>query len=220
MKYSSLITAVALAFLLGSLKGGEVEETVQAMQNVMSAVNCYQARMTYHQVKGAKTEDRTVEFAYKRPGWIRNQITRGKDAGTIAVYDPYKDKIYARLPWLPLPVTFEPGDARALTLRGERMYDTHLFVLLKRIEWFRSHGEIRFVREDTFGGKRCRVLEFSTASPGEIRGVARELCWFDVSTSLPVRLESYDCQGRELQWLVLRNIRLNPELPRNYFKVS
>lgn len=218
MKYPSLIIA-ALAIFAGTLRGGEAEETIQAMQNVMKSVNCYQAQMIYHQVKGNKTEDRTVEFTYKRPGWIRNHIIKGKDAGTIAVYDPGKGIITARLPWLLLPVTFDPGDARALTLRGERMYETHLFALLRRVDWFHNNGEIRFVREDTFEGKRCRILEFSTASPGEIKGVARELCWFDVSTSLPVRLESYDSLGRELQWLVLRNIELNPALPSDHFKV-
>jgi outer membrane lipoprotein-sorting protein len=195
------------------------------MRDEWAKVTTYTVRMSYRQAKEQMTEERTVDFSYKSPGWVRNDIIKGKNKGTRAVYDPEKNIIIARHPLIPLLLSYDPSDERVLTLRGEKMYEVSFPYMFKRIDWFLANGKAAVVKVETFEGAECTVIEFVAVSQGTpgglggVGGVVRERYWLDNKTSFPRKLVSFDKDGKELQWVILRDLRLNPAMPDNLFRL-
>ncbi|NLI97501.1 hypothetical protein GX441_02435 [bacterium] len=214
---SRLFLAAALS--VSMLAAEDAGALIQRMREEWAKVTAYTVRMSYRQAKEQKTEERTVDFSYKSPVWVRNDILEGKNKGTKAVYDPEKDVILARHPLIPLLLSYDPSDERVLTLRGEKMYEVSFTYMFKRIDWFLANGKTAVVKVEFFDGAECTVIEFVANSPQNLGGVARERYWLDNKTSFPRRLVSFDKNGNELQWLILRDLRLNPAMPDDLFRL-
>lgn len=219
MRSAKIVLVTFAAAVLSNLFAGDTDALVRRVKDEWTKVTCYTVEMSYRQMKGTEVEERIVEFAYRRPGWVRNDIIEGRNKGVTAVYDPEKDVISARHPLLPFLVTYEPSDSRTLTLRGERIYEVSFPYMFKRIDWFLANGKASVVGKETFEGSQCTVIEFTAAGAKNMAGIVRERYWLDASTSFPRKMASYDKDGREVQWVILRNLKLNPTIPDGYFNL-
>ncbi|MBD3285006.1 DUF1571 domain-containing protein, partial [candidate division WOR-3 bacterium] len=179
----------------------------------------YQVLMAYHQVKGKKTEDRTVKFSYKAPGWVRTDVLKGADEGSVAVYDPVADKVYAKYSWMPAAMSFSPSAAIICSLRGDRLYEGSFPSFIGFIDKLLEYGTVSWIDEEIYDGSSCSVIEFINPSPEKTRGVARERWWLDSGTGFPRKIVSYDKSGTLIQKVIFAGLRLNPGFSANHFDI-
>jgi len=212
-----IVAALLLSFAIAT--AGQADDAIAKFRSAWEGNSSYQVLMAYHQVKGKKTEDRTVKFSYKSPGWVRTDVLKGKDEGAIAVYDPVKDKVYAKYSWMPAPLTFSPSAAIICSLRGERLYDGSFSSLLTSIDELLACGTSSWLGEESYDGSRCSVIEFKSSSPSKTRGVARERWWFDAETGFPRKIKSYDGSGTLVQQVIFKGLSLNPGFTSDHFNI-
>ncbi|MBN2380359.1 outer membrane lipoprotein carrier protein LolA [candidate division WOR-3 bacterium] len=209
----ALMLSVVIAF------AGQAEDVIAKFRTSWEGNSSYQVLMAYHQVKGAKTEDRIVRFSYKSPGWVRTDVLEGKEEGGVAVYDPLEDKVYARHPWMPVPLTFSPDASRVRSLRGERIYDASFPRLIASIYKQLDLGGVYWIGEESVDGSTCTVIEFKNTTPEENRGIARERWWFDTDTGFPRKITSYDKEDVLVQQVIFKALRLNPGFSSDHFNI-
>jgi len=187
------------------------------MRSAWKTVSTYQVILKVHQTKDGKTDDRTLKFGYKKPGWIRTDILEGKNKGGIAVYDPAKAKIRAREAGI--AVTLSPDAKITLGLRGERIYDASFTAMLKKADWYLANGGISYVCQDTVDGAPCSVIEFKTTVPDKNRGIARERWWLDSRTGFPRKTNGFDSGGSKVEYVIFRDLKLNPAFAEDHFSL-
>jgi len=200
------------------IHGGQAEDLLAKMRTAWNSVSTYQVTMITHQVKGSKTEDRTVKFSYKSPGWIRTDILEGKNKGSTAVYDPVKDKIRAKQPGLPV-ISLSPDNNLAKGLRGDRIYEGSFGYMLKRADRYQANGSLTYLGKGTVDDVSCKVIEFKASSPADNNGVARERWWLDPNTGFPRKIVKYDSEDTKVDRVVYKNLKLNPEFAEDYFSL-
>ncbi|GEM_PF-1542763 len=197
----------------------KAQDALAKMQNEWSVIECYTVMMEYRQIKGHKSEERTVEFSFKRPGWILTKVLKGKDKGSFALYNPLKDKVYARRPWMPVALEFSPAAHLVTTLRGDKIYEASFENMLLRAKEYQKKGRLKYLKNDILNGHSCVVVEFTLAFPLENRELTKELWWLDESTHFPVRVEGYNSTTKQLFWLNFKHLELNSSFPADYFQI-
>lgn len=218
--YSTAKSAIStLVIAVTTVWGNLAEDALKSFAEAWKGVETYRVRMSYRQVKGKRSEERTVDFSYKNPGWVRIYVLEGKDAGSAAVYDPFRNRVLARRPWMPVSLVFSSDAAVITTLRGDRIYDASFPHMFKRASWYEKNGSVSCIGEEVFEKKTCIVVEFSTSSPVQNRGIAREKWWLDKASGFPCRVVAFDKDGKEVIRLVLRDLILNAPLSEDHFNL-
>ncbi|TET23915.1 MAG: outer membrane lipoprotein carrier protein LolA [Candidatus Stahlbacteria bacterium] len=218
-KLATKLIIAAVVLSVTTIRGGQAQEAISKMRSSWDAVQCYTVRMHINQVKDSRTKDYTVDFSYNSSGWIKTHIIDGDNKGSVVVYDPVNHRIRVRWAGVALPVNLSPDSKMTQGLRGEKIYEGSFGAMLKDADWYLSHGSLSWIGEEPFEGADCAVIEFVTTLPDENRGIARERWWLDKSTSLPRKIEGYESDGKEVERVIYRNLKLNPDLPEDHFKL-
>ena len=84
--------------------------------------------------KGDKTEERTYEYRYMKPGWVYMKILEGDNKGAVVIYNPKTEKVRARKGGIlgSIKLTFDPTDKKVLSIRGHRVDESHIGAILNR----------------------------------------------------------------------------------------
>lgn len=212
-----IIAAVVLS--VTTIRGGQAEEALARMRSALKPVNCYTVRLVSYLEKGGKTSNSTIEFSYKRPGWVKIEVIEGDKKGSAAVYDPNKDRIQVRWAGIALPVHLSPDTKMAKSLRGEKIYSITFERMLEHADWYLANGSLTWIGEESFEGSSCAVIEFATSSADKNLGIARERWWLDKSTGFIRKINGFDADGKKVQWSIFRHLKLNPALPEDHFSV-
>ncbi len=213
-----LITA-AVVFSVTTIRGGQAEDALSRMSSSCDSLRCYIVTIVTHEVKDSKTRDITVDFSWNRAGWIKTVVVAGDNKGSVAVYDPAQKKIKVRWAGIELPVMLSPDSKTTQGLYGEKIYDGPFPAIFKTSGWYKSHGTISWVGEETVDGASCAVIELKTNTPADNKGIARERWWLDKTTGLPRKTESFDANGTKVISIAYKNLKLNPQLSQNHFNL-
>ncbi|MCK4334083.1 outer membrane lipoprotein carrier protein LolA [candidate division WOR-3 bacterium] len=218
-KLATKLIVAAVVLSVTTIRGGQAEEALQKMRNAWKPVNQYTVRLVSYLEKDGKTSNSTIEFSYKRPGWVKIEVIEGDKKGSAAVYDPNKDRIQVRWAGIALPVHLSPDTKMAKSLRGEKIYSITFEKMLEHTGWYLANGSLSWVGEETVDGVACAVIEFKTSRPEKNLGIARERWWLDKSTGFIRKINGFDANGKKVQWSIFRDLKLNPDLPEDHFKL-
>jgi outer membrane lipoprotein-sorting protein len=218
-KLALKLVVAAVVFSATSIRGGQAEETLSKMRSSWDTVRCYTVIIRTHQSKGNTSKDYTVDYSCNNSGWIKTVVVGGDNKGSVAVYDPVNDRIRIRWGGVALPISLSPESKKTQGLRGEKIYEGSFGAMLKHAEWYRSHGSISWIGEETIEGAACAVVEFRTSSPGENRGIARERWWLNKKTGFPCKTEGYESDGVTAERVIYSNLKVNPRLSEDHFNL-
>lgn len=193
---------VALAVLVIAainLQSPPSNPDLAGMRKTVAAMDTYAVVMTSHAEKDGKTEDVTIRFSYKAPGFVRTEVLKGKHQGAVAVYDPASKRVRAKQPGLP-SVWLSPDAKLARGLRGERIYEAGFGYMLARADALLKQGEVVVEGDKTVAGKACSVIRITTSAPVGAGATAAERWALDKATHLPVAREQLDAAGKVVAW--------------------
>lgn len=219
MKKLTLKLVAVVVLSVTAVHGGQADEALAKMRNAWKSVDRYTVKIVSHQEKGAKSQDYTINLSYKQPGWLKIKVIDGDNKGSVAVYDPHKDNIRVKWGGIGLPVALSPDAKMAKSLRGEKIYSMTFEHMLKHADWYLANGSLSWVGEETVDGAPCAVIEFSTSSADKNLGIARERWWLDTNTGFIRKINSFDSNGKKVQWSIWRNLKLNPDLSEDHFNL-
>jgi outer membrane lipoprotein-sorting protein len=218
-KLALKLVIAAVIISVTTIRGSQAEDALAKMRNAWKSVDRYTVKTVSHQEKDSKTQDATIDFSYKRPGWVKVHVIEGDNKGSVAVYDPQKDNIRVKWGGIGLPVALSPDAKIAKSIRGEKIYSMTFERMLKHADWYLANGSLAWIAEETFEGAKCAVIEFSTSSADKNLGIARERWWLDTNTGFIRKINGFDSDGKKVQWSIWRDLKLNPDLPENHFEL-
>lgn len=211
---------LSIAFLLGTCLAASAltpQSVLQAFEKMVTAVRDYQCRMWEYCFQGNEYEERTIDFYFKRPRFIRMDVLEGNrfaDAGSSAVYrndgrvTGRKGGVLALF-----PVTVDKRNPQATTIRGLTIDQGDMLAM---VESMRSHLADCTCTLSVSG--TVYELAFEPRSPASIGGVTREVIRLDAATLLPVSSDSWE-GSRIVQHVHWDHFILDAGLPDELFDV-
>ncbi|NLI97500.1 outer membrane lipoprotein carrier protein LolA [bacterium] len=218
-KLALKLIVAAVVFSATTIRGGQAEEALSGMGAACDALRCYTVTIATHEVKGSQTRDITIDYSWNRTGWIKTVVVAGDNKGAVAVYDPGQNKIKVRWAGIALPVMLSPDSKSTQGLYGQKIYDGTFPAIYKTAGWYKTHGTISWVGEETLDGVACAVIDLKANAAGDNKGIARERWWLDKATSLPRKTEAFDANGVKVNSTLYKNLKLNPQLSEDHFNL-
>jgi len=184
-------------------------------------VKDYQCLLESYIRKGERKEERTYEYYYLKPGWIKMKIIKGENKGASVLYNPFKKKVRAKKGGILgiIKLTFDPTDKKVVSIRGHRVDQSSFDYHLNRWRRYMQENWIVGVREDTLDGNPSWLLEARGVDSIEFHGTTREILWLDKESLFPLGFDQFDRDGILIHRVRIRNLEINTGLKEEDFKL-
>jgi hypothetical protein len=194
-----------------------VRSVVEAFASMYESLSDYQCRMEEECWLGSRHEERTINFYFKRPRFIRMDILKGNrfgDTGSVGVYRG-DGKVRGRKGGLLgfLAVTVDKYDPQATTVRGLAFDDSDLQATLEKMRFHLAESACAL---STSGG--IHELTFEPRDPSRNAGVTKDIIRLDTVTLLPSSSDSWEGE-RLVQHAEWSSYLLDVGLPDKLFDV-
>jgi hypothetical protein len=218
----SLTAAAALLWLLLPLPVScadlpTPQSVVAAFQARYESVSDYQCRMHEFCRQGNRYEERTINFYFKRPRFIRMDILRGNrfgDTGSVGVYRG-DGRVRGRKGGLLgfLAITVDEHDPQATTIRGLAFDESDMQATLEKMQFHLAESACTL----TVAGELIELV-FVPRDPAPNGGVTKDVIRLDAATLLPASSDSYEGE-RLVQHAVWSSYIVDAGLPEQLFDV-
>lgn len=209
------MTALTLAAtLLVPLLSLNTANPVQAVMDHYQGIAAYQVTLT--SVSGDKTE--IIRYSYKKPGHVRMEfVTPFK--GAVLIYDPGTRRAklwpfgYGRFPGLGL----SPDNSLIQSATGQRVDRSDVGALYRNVKTLQDQGRLEVMGLENIGGQEVLRLMVSGDNGVDVGNVARYQLWLERSHGFPLKVVSYDKNGRVIETVEMNQLRVDPEFPGDFF---
>ncbi len=139
-----------------------------------------------HETSGSEVQDRTYDYAFRKPHAASIAITRGTGRGGHELWDG-GDTVVASPPGLlsHIKLRLSMKDSRVATLRGDTIEMASFGWLLQHLQ---SKGKLSQSSGPSIEKTPTKQLELIVADPISNGGITRELVDLSITTDLPVRV--------------------------------
>ena len=171
--------------------------------------------------KGDKTEERTYEYRYMKPGWVYMKILEGDNKGAVVIYNPKTEKVRARKGGIlgAIKLTFDPTDKKVLSIRGHRVDESHMGAILNRWLDYLARARVEFKGDTAVEGLKGLLLEATGCDTAKYHGTWKEILLLDPDNHLPVLIEQFDSSGELIHRVRIKDLKLNRGLKEEDFRL-
>ncbi len=167
------------------------QSIVEAFQAMYESISDYQCRMEEHCRQGSRHEERTINFYFKKPRFIRMDILKGNrfsDTGSVGVYGN-GGKVTGRKGGLLsfLAITVDKHDPQATTIRGLAFDQSDMRATLEKMQFHLAESTCTL----SMGGGIYELV-FEPRDPSRNDGVTRDVITLDAATLLPTSSDSFE----------------------------
>lgn len=154
-------------------------------------MNDYTVTIHEFEALGDRTQNRTYQFWFKRPSFIKTQITGGDGKGSGAVWNG-GDKVSGHQGGLLSFIHLKVGlhDARAISLRGYTIPEGSIQNQVAKYKDIK--GELSQHKGPEIGGAATDAVELKYADPATQSGATRAVIYFSTVTHFPLRQIQYE----------------------------
>jgi hypothetical protein len=190
---------------------------VEAFQAMCESISDYQCRMEEQCRQGSRYEERTINFSFKKPRFIRMDILKGNrfgDTGSVGVYRN-DGKVQGRKGGVLsfIAITVDKHDPQATTVRGQAFDESDMQATLEKMQFHLAESACAL---STGGG--MYELVFEPRDPSRNGGVTRDVIRLDAATLLPASADSYE-GDRLVQHAAWSSYIIDAGLPDRLFGV-
>lgn len=186
----TMVWACALA-AMASPAAAATTPALTAFDEAFAKVNDYTVTVRAHEVLGTRVQDRTYQYAFKRPNMAKTAIVAGDGRGTGGVWDGGTTiKGYARIAFIIVRKTFNIHDARATSLRGYTIPDG---LIQNQVAKYREiGGTLRERTGPAIEGATTDEVDLNVGDPHANGGITRAVLYLSRTTHFPVRQLRYE----------------------------
>jgi outer membrane lipoprotein-sorting protein len=221
------LTTVLLLACLAGLAGSppapaedRFSECLERADRTFRALQSYQCLYEAFSSDGKRSESFLYEYAFRKPKIIRMKVLRGRNRGTILLYDQSRGKVRVRVGsglLASLRVSLSPSSPKLVDLQGHGIdhSDWGWFIGQHRAQ--RGLFDSRELGREDVDGRPARVFELISKDTLCTRGIGREKVWFDSGRGLFVRYEVFSDRDALIQSGTFSRIVLDPALDPSFF---
>jgi outer membrane lipoprotein-sorting protein len=179
-------------------------------------VNDYTCQITTHETVGADVQDRTYDFAFKKPHSAKIDITGGPGRGGGSIWNG-GDTVVGHQGGLlrGIKLTVSITDPRATSLRGDTMLAGSFGTILAAYQ--SGKGVLSESTTDTILGVPIDTVTMLITNPAANKDVSKDVLFISRTTHLPVRRVRYEGTILVKQEDFL-NVKVNPGLKDSDFQ--
>lgn len=165
--------------------------------------------------------NRSNEYKFKKPKWIFIKIINGKHKGSKVVYNPNTNKIHACKGGVLsfIKITTNPSDKKVLSIRGDRIDESHWGTIFEEGDSTLKLYEQKFVGEEIFEERETWVIEFIANKSETNRNIIKKKFWIDKKLHLPIIFEEWDKNNVLVQQAIYRKIKIDNGIGLDAFKL-
>ena len=185
------------------------------------------ARMSYKSITSYQVTLRSkghrffeeIRYFYKS-GMIKMEFIK-PFPGMILIYNPARKEVRLK----PLKVaghviSFSPDNPMIRSSAGHRVDESDIGSLLDAVAMLKANGETCVSGTQYLPpGRDTLQVKITGSRSFSFRGVHQYNLWLDRETCLPLRVVSYDLKGELIEDLLLDDLRTDPDLPDDLFRL-
>jgi outer membrane lipoprotein-sorting protein len=197
------------AFSVMSAAASAQSDALAAFGTAVDALRDYTVTITVHEMSEGWTQDRVVQYWYKKPTTAKVNVLRGSSRGSVAVWNG-GDTVRGRQGGLLRMIALTVGlhDSRATSLRGDTIDSAYFGAELKHFKT--TKGEIAQTEGGTLNGI-VDIVTLRVADPAANRGVTKEVLYLSHETHLPVQRERFEGDA-SVKTEIFSDLQINPGL--------
>lgn len=214
---NKLVPLLLLTFILpATAQNQPPEQIVNALNTRWKEIQDYHCKMRSRNRLGNQTDEKRLDFWFKRPHQVRMEVLDGDKKGSVLTRDA-SGKIRARKGGIMsiIPVTLSEDDERTRNLRGRKFYQADWGSVIKEfIEGARGGLKLSQLPDETFNQVACSVVQLEGKHPTS--PITRDLIWVDKTNNLILCRKQYegDILVNEVVWW---DIEMNTNPADNQF---
>ena len=190
---------------------------------IEKAVDYYQKVDSYQTITksyvGSKSDSPDiVRYYYNKSGAVRMEVVEPFN-GAVLIYNPVTELVklwlfgYGSVPSFSL----SPENKWIQSSSGQRVVRSDIGALYEDVILLQRQGKTTVVGTETVE-KQAALYVIVEGNPGvAVEGVSRFDLWFDVQTSLPLKVISYKADGSQIERIEMSEYQVNPAFPKGFF---
>mgnify|MGYP003471451747 FL=1 len=190
---------------------------------IEKAVDYYQKVDSYQTIiksyVGSKPDSPDiVRYYYNKSGAVRMEVVEPFN-GAVLIYNPVTELVklwlfgYGSVPSFSL----SPENKWIQSSSGQRVDRSDIGALYEDVMLLQHQGKTTVVGTETVE-KQAALYVIVEGNPGvAVEGVSRFDLWFDVRTSLPLKVISYKADGSQIERIEMSEYQVNPIFPKGFF---
>ncbi len=204
------LLGLSLSFALRpALAENKPTPALEAFATAFAAVKDYQDTIVVHETSddGAKTEDRTYGYMWKRPTLAKIDVLEGPGKGSGAAWRS-GDKVLGHQGGIlsGIKMVVDIHDPRAVSLRGDTIEVASFDWQLKHFQ--KTPGTLSETAGPSIEGEATTAVTLTVADPKANGNVSKDVLNLSNATHLPVRREQY-VGTRLVKTETFKNVKLN-----------
>ncbi|RKZ33162.1 hypothetical protein DRQ33_04695 [bacterium] len=220
MRTSVIITLIFAFTLLGNCIYAEQispQKVIETMSKKWEMVqDCTCILQSYIRL-GKQKQNRTMNYYFMKPKWIKLRIIDGKHDGTRLIYNPYTNRVEVKTAGVLGLFTFtlSPDNSRVQSIRGHRIDNNHIGYIIQRWQEYLQNCDIYISETDS-----TIILNASETDSLKYYGTYYEKLVIDKNTYFPLYFEQFDISNTLINKLIISNVKINVGLNVNDFKFN
>lgn len=190
---------------------------------IEKAVDYYQKIDSYQTIIKSYVDSKSdspdiVRYYYNKSGAVRMEVIEPFN-GAVLIYNPVTELVklwlfgYGSVPSFNL----SPENKWIQSSSGQRVDRSDIGALYEDVMLLQHQGKTTVVGTEIVE-KQAALYVIVEGNPGvAVEGVSRFDLWFDVQTSLPLKVISYKADGSQIERIEMSEYQVNPIFPKGFF---
>ncbi len=189
---------------------------LKTVETKLRDVQSYRCTLNTLCILNNEREERSYEYAFRRPKSIRMKILQGPDQGSTLVYREGRVVVRPGGLFRFLRQTFKPDRPRVTTIRGGRVDQTDFWFIvdLMKTETY----VLRYEGQESVRGNVADVLELTRRTASSGGDYQKGRFWVERDSGLIVKYELYDKEDKLAFRQTHEEVQLNPGWPEDFFR--
>ncbi len=194
-----------------------------ATNPIANAMDSYRDISAYSVTLRSKSENTSeiIKYYYKKPGFVRMEFIE-PHSGAVIVYDPVRKAVKLR-PFSSLKsfvLNLKPDDFLIRSSKGHTVAESDIGALLKRVKELQKNGKTEVLGEEDVEGRKALLVSVEGKNGMAVEGTHKYLLWLEKDSFMPLRVKAYDSDDRISEDVLMDDLKINPELPENFFNIE
>ncbi|MDW7728050.1 MAG: outer membrane lipoprotein-sorting protein [Candidatus Methanoperedens sp.] len=203
----SILALLSIVLFAGCVEMS-ADQIASEMQKKYESVKDYKGTLVLSMSFEGESRESEMDFMYLMPDKSWTKITKGEVAGDIFVSNGTTMWLYNSTA---NEVTLMDISKTKMDNPGQADYGTIVKDMLKR-------NDIKMPGSEKIGGRDTFILEMTPKNLTNATFFINQKLWVDKETWMPLRMETFDKDGKMMMTMEYRNVEFNTGIPDSEFE--
>lgn len=204
---TSILALLSIVLLAGCVEMS-ADQIASEMQKKYESIKDYKGTLVFSSSFEGESRETEMDFMYLMPDKSWTKITKGENAGDIFVSNGTTMWLYNSTA---NEVTIMELPKTKMDNPGQADYGNLVKDMLKR-------NEVKMSGSEKIGDRDTFILELTPKNLTNATFFLNQKLWVDRETWMPLRVETFDKDGKKIMAMEYRNVEFNTGIPESEFE--